>query len=175
MRSPLEPCCENADVAPQAIEFFKIQHISTPKSRTVARKRLSEQLGNLHLGDEDEDPVMFTHANPNKNGVPDAGTDEGMNEAQRAIHKDATRIFRTFFEEGAPHWCCVDDHVISEMRNTLKSGEALDVSFFSHAQQQIFQMMQNDTFPRFIKAVLADPDRFSTGERLECAIFFSHF
>ena len=48
-----------------AIEFFKMQHVSTPSTKKIARKRLSEQLGNLHLDDEqDEETALFSHADP---------------------------------------------------------------------------------------------------------------
>jgi len=102
-----------------------------------------------------------------KDLTPARQSELGLDEAQTAIHKDATRIFRTFFEDGAPHWTCVDDHVVLSLRQKLKEGTPLDYAFFSEAQHQIFLTMQNDMFPRFIKAVLADPEKYSTGDRLE--------
>ena len=43
-----------------ACEFFKVQHVSTPKTSARVRKRLSENLRNLKVAEEDpEHPEMF--------------------------------------------------------------------------------------------------------------------
>jgi hypothetical protein len=154
-----------------ALEFFKMQHVSTPMTSKYARKRLSEQLGELNVQQEPEDTALFSHSDPRFSVVQDVSPmrqkELGLNDREGALLKDAMRIFRTFFEDGAPHWCCIDDHLIAQMRTQLKEAHALDFGFFSEAQHQIFLTMQADTFPKFIKAVLADPDKFSSGARLE--------
>ena len=128
-------------------------------------------LRNLDVGDE-EDKALFTVEPRHSVMMEKVLTPERINELdltdhQKAMLRDAVRIFTTFLEDGAPHWTFVDPKVVDEIRNGLKSGQAVDINVFSKAQAQVYATMQTDTFPRFIKAILANPEKFSTGERFE--------
>ena len=56
---------------------------------------------------------------------------------------------------------------MDEIREILKSGQAVDIGLFNKAQTQIYATMNTDLFPRFLKAIVANPEKYSSGERLE--------
>jgi len=157
-----------------AVEFFKVQHVSTPKTSQRVRKRMSENLRslkNLEVADESE-KGLFSVGEPRHSLVGSVLTPEriaelDLTEHQKAMLRDAVRIFSTFLEDGAAHWACTSPQIVSDIRAQLKSGNAVDISLFNKAQATVYATMQTDTFPRFLKAILDNPDKFSTGERME--------
>lgn len=93
-----------------ACEFFKVQHVSTPKTSARVRKRLSENLRNLKVAEEDpEHPEMFK-TEPrhsvlmDKVLTPDKIAELDLSDHQKSMLRDAVRLFTTFLEDGAPHW-----------------------------------------------------------------------
>jgi len=89
-----------------------------------------------------------------------------LSDAQIDLLTDAARIFRVFLEDGGPHWTCIDTKVVDEIRSLLKRGE-VDINIFSRAQHGAYQTMSTDIFPRFVKAILENPQKYSTGEKFE--------
>ena len=89
-----------------------------------------------------------------------------LSDSQVSLLLDAARIFRTFLEDGAAHWTCVDMKIVDEIRNHLKNGH-VDMNIFAKAQQVVYQTMNTDLFPRFVKAILENPQKYSTGEKFE--------
>ena len=89
-----------------------------------------------------------------------------LTDSQVGLLTDAARIFRVFLEDGGPHWTFVDPKIVDEIRSHLKLGE-VDINIFAKAQQSVYQTMQVEIFPRFVKAILENPQKYSTGEKFE--------
>jgi hypothetical protein len=153
------------------VEFFKVQHVSTPKTSAKVRKRLSQNLRGLDVNEADTGPLFVGEGRHSvlmdKFWTPEKLAALDLSESQKALLRDALRIFTTFLEDGAPHWACVEKTIVDGIRTTLKSGEAVDIGLFNRAQGQVYGTMQSDTFPRFIKAIIANPEKYSSGEKFE--------
>jgi hypothetical protein len=153
------------------VEFFKVQHVSTPKTSAKVRKRLSVNLRGLDVNNSEDGPLFVGEGRHSilmdKYWTPEKLAALELSEPQKALLRDALRIFTTFLEDGAPHWACVEKKIVDDIRNILKSGEAVDIGLFNRAQAQIYGTMQSDTFPRFIKAIIANPEKYSSGEKFE--------
>ena len=89
-----------------------------------------------------------------------------LTDSQLSLLNDASRIFRIFLEDGGPHWTFIDIKLVDEVRSHLKSGE-VDVNIFRKAQLAVYQTMNIEIFPRFVKAILENPEKYSTGEKFE--------
>jgi hypothetical protein len=154
-----------------AVEFFRNQHISTPNTGAMMRKRFSETLKTPVYEDGIEN-VQIYKINPRHSVMmEDLMTREKLeslqlDESQLNLLSDAARVFKTFLEDEASHWACIEMRIVDEIRNKIKAGE-VDPNLFSKAQHQAFQTMNIDLFPRFLKAIVENPQRYSTGERFE--------
>ena len=157
-----------------AVEFFKVQHISTPRSSGKARKRFSENLRSLDAGElnKTEDENVFG-STPGRQSVKmvDIITPEYLSkldipDAQKLIIKDAARIFSTFLEDNAPSWCFMEPKMVDTIRRKLKSTD-VDLSIFNRAQDFVYNTLNVEIFPRFLHKVIAEPEKFSSMERFE--------
>lgn len=128
-------------------------------------------LKNLELAHEDDHAIFTVDSRHSvlmeKIMTPERISELDLSDHQKAMLRDAVRIFTTFMEDGAPHWTCVDSHIVDEIRSFLKTGQAVDINIFAKAQAQVYATLQTDTFPRFLKALINNPERYSSGERLE--------
>jgi len=90
----------------------------------------------------------------------------GLSDAQISLLSDSARIFRTFLEDGASHWTFIEPKLVDDIRNHLKAGD-VDINLFAKAQSAVYQTMNVEIFPRFVKAILENPQKYSTGEKFE--------
>ena len=152
-----------------AVEFFRVQHISTPNTGATMRKRFSEA---VRTPIEDVEEEVLFKINPRHSVMMeqlitiDKLRSLELSEAQVLLICDAARIFKTFLEDGAPHWTCMDVKIVDEIRNKIKQGE-VDINIFQKAQSYVFHSMNSDIFPRFVKAILENPQKYSGSERFE--------
>lgn len=77
--------------------------------------------------------------------------------------REASSIFNRFLAPGtAPDWVCVDERTVAQIASILHDVRAdatapLDRDIFVKARNYIYQNLEHDLLPRFIKAVLSPP------------------
>ena len=161
-----------------AVEYFKSHYVGTPKTGTLSRKTYS--LANLKADAKDDAELAreqiakesnFLGTKPRHSVMmsdlltPEAMAKLSLNDTQTAMLKSAVRIFTTFLEDGAEQWACVDSKFVDEVRDALKRGTDVDVGLFDKCQQSVFQSMQADLLPRFLKALFEDPQQYASGQK----------
>ena len=153
-----------------AVEFFRAQHMSTPKTSRAMRKRFSTA---LNMGEDLSLSHEFEFTSENRKvlekelvlAFDDLNLME-MPENQLMLLNEAYRIYKTFMEEGSKHWTSLDDTTCEHVRTRIMKGD-VDINIFSEAQRKVYHVMLMDLFPRFLKAVQNDPLTFSTQDRFE--------
>ena len=73
--------------------------------------------------------------------------------------REATAIYNRFLAPGAPDWVCVDQKIVEEVSEALLEAKEdpkypLDRTIFEKAKHYVFQNLEQDLLPRFIKASL---------------------
>jgi hypothetical protein len=68
------------------------------------------------------------------------------------IRDRAQVVFEDFLTPASKKWVCIDLGLSEKMEEHLKTRAPLDSTFFDAAQKQVFDNMEKDLLPRFLKA-----------------------
>lgn len=81
----------------------------------------------------------------------------GVSMEQILLMKEADYIFDTFIRTGAPMWVCLDHRETERIQNELIFNyRTIDRTLFKKAQSMVYDSMNEDLVPRFLREVNGD-------------------
>lgn len=156
-----------------AVEFFRAQHIGTPKTSEAMRKKFSFS---LKMGADMTTTGGFQGMHQAKPGCSleeqmlqhsfDSLNLMDMPEPQVKLLNDAVRIYKTFIQAESAHWVALASKTVDEIRARIETGD-VDINLFAKAQHSVYDAMKSELFPRFVKAVKLNPIEYSSQDRFE--------